>query len=194
MAPELMHARAAAMESLQNHYAPLQALVLVHIFDITDRSKDQTLESLISSLLGQMAIRHDQSAALLAARRAIAMKKGHTKIQEKRALLWTVLSSLRIPVFVLVDALDEADDYSSITGFLETMCAFPTISLLVSSRLRFLTGNMCASIVCYEEYEAKSDIRVLIRNALAEGGVLCKLPDVVLCQVEETLMGGAQGK
>ncbi|KAL1717147.1 hypothetical protein EV715DRAFT_264866 [Schizophyllum commune] len=157
-------------------------------------SQEQNLDSLLSSILGQLAILNRHSAVLLSESRSIAIKRGHTSTEEKCALLCKVLSSLDVPTFILVDALDEADQLDKVTGLLKTICDVPTVSLLVSGRIQTNIGSTVLNTVvqCMVD-DTDHDIKLLLDRALAEGSVLSMHKEYVHTKIRNTVLSGAKG-
>ena len=108
-----------------------------------------------------------------------------------------LLDDLSAPVFVVVDALDEADDANEdIIEFLENLRIRPDIRLLLSSRgevlFRERRMGLCDSHVIVSEELVKGDIGIVLHGALARGGALGKVKDTDL--VREALQVGADGR
>lgn len=174
----LMPVSAAALQNLQDHCAACckDAIVLSYFFDITDRSHRQNMDSLVSSLLCQLALQDSDAAAFLSENRVRATTRGHTTLEEKTCLLLRLLRARHSPVYILVDALDESDT-KRILPALKWLKTQQAVSLLVSARtaddLESLHGlHVVIARTAGDDY----DIDVVLKKAFTK-------PDGILAQV-----------
>lgn len=123
---------------------------------------------------------------------------GHSKPSSDvlRRLLDTVLDGMTERVFMVVDALDEAEDPEDIIRFMDHLRFRQNTSLLISSRaevtFRERLDELCDMHVLMTEGRVNEDIGRLLRYSLSARGTLSKVKDVDL--VNEALQSGAEGK
>ncbi|KAL1716229.1 hypothetical protein EV715DRAFT_205722, partial [Schizophyllum commune] len=186
---------AAAIRDLQAAVAILDdSLVLTHLFDTTG-SNPRNLRAFLASLLCQLACEIPECAALLHKLRSRA-SVGHAQIslEEMRHTLDGVLKTTDLHVFIVVDALDEADDHA-IIPFLSHLLTHTNVSLLMSSRYEVtfradLQARADASVSMTVD-RVTGDIQILLSALLTEGGSLGKVKEADL--VQNTLTAGANG-
>ncbi|KAL1694050.1 hypothetical protein GGG16DRAFT_48212, partial [Schizophyllum commune] len=188
---------AAAVRELEAHCALSDAgeIVLTHLFDVTNGSQARDLRALLSSLLCQLAhIREDIRSILLDLKET--HKHGHEQlpIESMHYYLDDVLDKIDSRIFVVVDALDEADD-RDVLPFLEQLHKRENISLLFSSRSEIPTRDKLEQLANaqIEMHGARvtDDITTLLNQAFAKGGALERIRDVD--NVRRALSEGADG-
>ncbi|KAL1727979.1 hypothetical protein EV714DRAFT_216136 [Schizophyllum commune] len=178
-------------------WADSEALVLYHFFDATNTSRSRDLRTLLSSLLCQLGhLRTESLPSLLRFHKDNMHGHSQPALDALHRLLDRLLDDLSAPVFVVVDALDEADDANEeIIEFLEHLRIRRDIRLLLSSRgevlFRERLMGLCDSHVIVSEELVKGDIGIVLHGALTRGGVLGKVKDTDL--VREALQVGADG-
>ncbi|KAL1727975.1 hypothetical protein EV714DRAFT_216172, partial [Schizophyllum commune] len=172
-----------------------QSLVLLQFFDATNGSHARDLRALLSSLLCQLAqLSYENLSALL----RLCEDNMHGMSQPTMASLQHQVSSLMDnspgPVFVVVDALDEAED-DDVVGFLAHLRMRVDVHLLLSSRgevhFHDRLHDLCDRTIVIQESAVKGDIDVVLLEALSRGGTLEKIKEVDL--VREALETGSDG-
>ncbi|KAL1717148.1 hypothetical protein EV715DRAFT_292550 [Schizophyllum commune] len=174
-----------------------QLLVLQHLFDATNGSHHRNLRTLFASLLCQLSHSDHESLSALSGLRENHMS-GNS--QPSLAALQHQLDSLldNIPghAFVVVDALDEADDVDVIK-LLEHLSTRPDVRLLLSSRGEVLfydrLHGLCDETIIIGDALVKDDIGTVIHGALNQGGALERVSKAMSSLVREALVTGADG-
>ncbi|KAL1665580.1 hypothetical protein GGF50DRAFT_52363, partial [Schizophyllum commune] len=170
------------------------SLVLTHLFDTTG-SNPRNSRAFLASLLCQLACEIPECAAHLHKLRSRA-SVGHAQIslEEMRHTLDGVLKTTGLHVFIVVDALDEADDHAIIL-FLSHLLTHTNVSLLMSSRyevtFRADLQALADASVSMTVDRVTGDIQTLLSALLTEGGSLGKVKETDL--VHNTLTAGANG-
>ncbi|KAL1690547.1 hypothetical protein GGG16DRAFT_125640 [Schizophyllum commune] len=122
---------------------------------------------------------------------------GHTQpsIETMQRHLRQALETAPSRVFLVVDALDEADD-RDIIPFLMSLLVLPNVSLLLSSRSEVLgreyLKKRCDAFISVNDYGVSHDIERLLDQAFAPRGALSGIGDAGT--VRQTLSAGADGK
>ena len=101
--------RASAIRDLEVHRAlcDAEAIVLRHLFDVTNGSQSRDIRALLSSLLCQLAHARDDCRTVLVGSRA-EHKHGHEQpsIESMRYHLDILLDNSDSRIFIVVDALE----------------------------------------------------------------------------------------
>ena len=183
---------AAAAQALQAYCASFtpESLVLIHLFDATDGASAQELHSLLSALLYQLALKSPICASTISESRKRAAESGYTTKFDKERLLMGLLRSLSQCIFIVIDALDEANE-ADVLPFLERLRDIPTVSLLCSRRTVTNAGTSDV-VISIDDNDTDSDIGTLLDIALSAGGALERIKD--RDGVRQTLLAGAEGK
>ncbi|KAL1712989.1 hypothetical protein EV715DRAFT_212619 [Schizophyllum commune] len=174
----------------------LQGLVLIHYFDVTDSSQPRTFRALLSSFLCQLAYSNEDSRRALLRLFEESMN-GHSKPSPEamRRQIDAIIDGMAARVFLVVDALDEAECSEDIIEFMFHLRFKRNTSLLVSSRTEVLfrqrLSDLCDTHVLMSEELVSRDIDILLRRALSESGTLSKVKEVGL--VNDALQSGAEG-
>ncbi|KAL1672120.1 hypothetical protein EV122DRAFT_225331, partial [Schizophyllum commune] len=174
----------------------LQGLVLTHYFDVTDSSQPRTFRALLSSFLCQLAYANEDSRRALLRLFEESMN-GHSKPSPEamKRQIDAIIDGMAARVFLVVDALDEAECPEDIIEFMCHLRFKRNTSLLVSSRTEVLfrqrLSDLCDTHVLMSGELVSRDIDILLRRALSEGGTLSKVKDVGL--VNDALQSGAEG-
>ncbi|KAL1684939.1 hypothetical protein GGG16DRAFT_106676 [Schizophyllum commune] len=182
---------AAAAQALQAYcasFAP-ESLVLIHLFDATNGASAQELHSLLSALLYQLALKSPTCASTISESRKKAAESGYTTKADKERLLMGLLRSLSQRIFIVIDALDEANE-ADVLPFLERLRDIPTVSLLSSRRTATNAGTFDI-VISIDDNDTDSDIGTLLDIAMSAGGALEKIKDRE--GVRQTLLAGAEG-
>ncbi|KAI4519020.1 hypothetical protein K525DRAFT_287676 [Schizophyllum commune Loenen D] len=122
---------------------------------------------------------------------------GHTQpsIETMQRHLRQALETAPSRVFLVVDALDEADD-RDIIPFLMSLLDLPTVSLLLSSRSELLgreyLERRCDAPISVNDYVVSRDIERLLDQTFAPGGALSRVVDAGTAR--QALSAGADGK
>ncbi|KAL1676549.1 hypothetical protein EV122DRAFT_253183 [Schizophyllum commune] len=107
-----------------------------------------------------------------------------------------LVDNLPGPVFIVVDALDEADD-ADVIKFLEDLHARPDVRLLLSSRGEVLfydrLHGLCDETIIIGDALVKDDIGTVIHGALNQGGALERVSKDMSSLVREALVTSADG-
>ncbi|KAI5826445.1 hypothetical protein K523DRAFT_375005 [Schizophyllum commune Tattone D] len=176
--------RAGAIQNLRAYCCSQdpQQLVLQHFFDATNGSHHRNLRALLASLLCQLAQFSNESLSVLS-----EIRKDHMSGNSQPSLdtlqhqLNGLVDNLPGPVFIVVDALDEADD-ADVIKFLEDLHARPDVRLLLSSRGEVLfydrLHGLCDETIIIGDALVKDDIGTVIHGALNQGGALERKADV----------------
>ncbi|KAI4518782.1 hypothetical protein K525DRAFT_144757, partial [Schizophyllum commune Loenen D] len=172
-------------------------LVLQHFFDATNGSHHRNLRALYASLLCQLAQFSNESLSVLS-----EIRKDHMSGNSQPSLdtlqhqLSGLLDNLSGPVFIVVDALDEADD-ADVIKFLEDLRARLDVRLLLSSRGEVLFNDrlhgLCDETIIIGDALVKDDIGTVIHGALNQGGALERVSKDMSSLVREALVTGADG-
>ncbi|KAL1728411.1 hypothetical protein EV714DRAFT_215158, partial [Schizophyllum commune] len=183
---------AAAAQALQAYCASFvpESLVLIHLFDATNGASAQELHSLLSALLYQLALKSPICASTISESRKKAAESGYTTKFDKERLLMGLLRSLSQRIFVVIDALDEANE-ADVLPFLARLRDIPTVSLLCSRRTATNAGAFDI-VISIDDNDTDSDIGTLLDIAMSAGGALEKIKD--RDGVRQTLLAGAEGK
>ncbi|KAI5834919.1 hypothetical protein K523DRAFT_329266 [Schizophyllum commune Tattone D] len=183
---------AAAAQALQAYCASFipESLVLIHLFDATDGASARELHSLLSALLYQLALKSPTCASTISESRKKAAESGYTTKADKERLLMGLLRSLSQRIFIVIDALDEANE-ADVLPFLARLRDIPTVSLL-SSRRTATSAGAFDIVISIDDNDTDSDIGTLLDIALSAGGALEKIKDRE--GVRQTLLAGAEGK
>ncbi|TRM55598.1 hypothetical protein BD626DRAFT_416155, partial [Schizophyllum amplum] len=189
---------AAAIRDLEAHAASFDAtsVVLTHLFDTTSSSQPRTLRVLLSSLLCQLAYsRHELAARLVELRKSTSIGHSQLSLETMRISLDTLLTTTRLRLFIVVDALDEAND-PAVLLFLAHLRTHINVSLMVSSRYEVCFREdleaLSDSRVAIDERRVTGDINTFLATLLNKGGLLSQVGDTDV--VQETLIAGADGK
>ena len=169
-------------------------LVLAHLFDATNASASpRDLTSLLSALLYQLAIKNSRCASIICELRRKAVEHGYSTQEDKERMLTMLLRAISMRVFIVIDALDEADDMN-IAPFLQRLKMISTVSLLASQRIVLGSGTVAIfdTIVSVDGYDTSGDINILISSAISRGGVLERIKDSD--RVRTVLLARADGK
>ena len=196
--PQAFLSSATAVRDLQASCASADrgALTLMHFFDTTRGSLPRNLRALLSSYLCQLAHHLEGSFAPLLNLWKEHMS-GHTQpsIETMQRHLRQALETAPSRVFLVVDALDEADDLN-IIPFLMSLLVLPTVSLLLSSRSEVLgreyLERRCDAPLSVNDYVVSHDIERLLDQAFAPGGALSRVVDAGTAR--QALSAGADGK
>ncbi|KAL1694065.1 hypothetical protein GGG16DRAFT_110669 [Schizophyllum commune] len=188
---------ASAIRDLEVHRAlcAAEAIVLRHLFDVTNGSQTRDIRALLSSLLCQLDHVRDDCRTVLVGLRA-EHKQGHEQpsIESMRHHLDMLLDDSDSRIFIVVDALDETDD-KDVVALLEHLRTRPDVSLLISSRTAVLAREKLERLASVELDMTKSpvanDIASSLDQAFTRGGALEKIRDVDF--VRESLSVGADG-
>lgn len=183
---------AAAAQALQAYCASCvpESLVLIHLFDATNGASAQELHSLLSALLYQLALKSPTCASTISEARKKAADSGYTTKFDKERLFMGLLRSFSQCIFVVIDALDEANE-ADVLPFLERLRDIPTVSLL-SSRRTATNASTFDVVISIDDNDTDSDIGTLLDIAMSAGGALEKIKDRE--GVRQTLLAGAEGK
>ncbi|KAL1673138.1 hypothetical protein EV122DRAFT_223290, partial [Schizophyllum commune] len=189
---------AVAIREMQARFAIYEEpkVLLAHYFDATNSLRRRDLKELISSLLCQLVdVSDEYLAALMLLRNK--HKQGHSQplLDDLKHHLRDFLASITLPIVVVIDALDEADD-DGIIAFLQDLLELnPRVSLVISSRtevpyhedLRHLADIQLA----ISKHLVQLDISVLLDSVLA--GPLAKLKAGDVQLVRRILSNGSEG-
>ncbi|TRM67243.1 hypothetical protein BD626DRAFT_396430, partial [Schizophyllum amplum] len=169
---------AAAIKDIEANLASSSAagLTVTHLFDTTNGRKNRTLRDLVSSLLCQLALKREECATeLLKLRQASSMGRSQLSLEVMQRQLDSLIQTMPMRVFIVVDALDEADD-DNIIPFLEHLRAHANVSLLFSSRhevlFRAQLEKISDSQIPMEEILVAEDITTALEQLLCSGGAL----------------------
>ncbi|TRM70009.1 hypothetical protein BD626DRAFT_580263 [Schizophyllum amplum] len=169
---------AAAMEELRasSTFGKTEQVVS-HMFDVTNVKHRRDLRALISSILCQLASRNAQCLdALLTLRTKHSVGCAEAAVEELDIHLNQMLRTIqRSRIFIVIDALDEAD-CQDIIPFLGRLRHLMKVSLLVSSRkdvsFRNALEEICDTQVVMDEALVARDIKIALDHYLGPGGVL----------------------
>ncbi|KAI5826703.1 hypothetical protein K523DRAFT_248431, partial [Schizophyllum commune Tattone D] len=184
---------AAAISELQEHckshgWAPL---VLSFLFDVTDHSRRQDKDALVSSLMCQMALKSSLCADILCREINDATAQGYMQIQAKKTVLELMLEPWYNPVFIIVDALDECKVHE-ILPILEWLRSNRIVSLLITHRTTSDLKGLCDTAIAMCGAKLDDDIKIVIDSALFKpGGALNQA--TLRGQICATLQAKAQG-
>ncbi|KAL1734526.1 hypothetical protein EV714DRAFT_168191, partial [Schizophyllum commune] len=174
------------------------AITVVHLFDVTDQSHGRDLRALISSLLCQLAlVREGAQATLYDSFKSHMHGQQQPSQEDLRQLLHHILSKITGRIFVVVDALDEADDtHEKLLPFLEEQVSqHPMLSLLVSSRREVpffdRLAKLCPVHTVMHEKRVSGDIDKMLGHHFRPGGMLAGVTNGE--KVQERLRDGADG-
>ncbi|KAI5900386.1 uncharacterized protein SCHCODRAFT_02674819 [Schizophyllum commune H4-8] len=182
---------AAAAQALQAYCASSvpESLVIIHLFDATNGASAQDLHSLLSALLYQVALKSPTCASTISESRQKAAESGYTTKFDKERLLMGLLRSLSQCTFIVIDALDEADE-ADVLPFLERLRDIPTVSLLASRRTVTGAGTFDV-VISIDDNDTDGDIGTVLDIAMSAGGALERIKD--RDGVRQTLLAGAEG-
>ncbi|KAI5889921.1 uncharacterized protein SCHCODRAFT_02507568, partial [Schizophyllum commune H4-8] len=183
---------AAAAQVLQARCVALtpQPLVLVHLFDTTDGSHVRDLRTLLSALVYQVALKCPQSALTIFEARKRAIENGFATKTDKERLLMSLLRAVSSRVFIVIDALDEAEQ-TDVLPFLHRLKGISTVSLLASRRTPVNVAHLFDIMVAVGDNDTDSDIGAVLDISLSSGGVLESIRD--RDGVRQALLAGAEG-
>ncbi|KAL1753667.1 hypothetical protein FB107DRAFT_217306, partial [Schizophyllum commune] len=171
------------------------AIVLSHLFDMTNVSQARDLRALLASVLCQLAIHHADCVPMLS-QFCTDNSAGHAQapLEGMRLRLMMILRSMAPRrVYLVVDALDEADD-KQVIRFVADLRACENVSLLVSIRAatafhKELEG-LCDAQASMDDDIVNTDIEASLDSIIARGP-LASLPN--LSQIREVLLARADG-
>ncbi|TRM67271.1 hypothetical protein BD626DRAFT_396259, partial [Schizophyllum amplum] len=172
---------AAAIMDIEANIASFSAtdFTVTHLFDTTNGRKNRTLRALVSSLLCQLALKRSECAVeLLKLRKANSMGRSQPLLEAMQRHLDSLLRTLPMHVFIVVDALDEAnnDNFDKIIPFLEHLLTHANVSLLFSSRhevpFRVQLEKLAHAHVPMEEGLVTDEIMTVLDQVLRSGGTL----------------------
>lgn len=174
--------------------------VLIWYFDFSDDQK-QLLDALLRSLLAQACELLDQIPPEVMD--LFVTDKEHTRhpsLDRKTLLdlMKTVFASFD-NVMIVVDALDESSEVSSVLGFLHDLkgTAFENVKWLVTSRQKQEIGESLLGIqtgvVSLDNTFVDADIRCFISQCLTRDPKLSSKPARIKQQIEDTLTEKAHG-
>lgn len=166
-------------------------LVLVHLFDATDGSHARDVRTLLSALLCQVALKCPQSAPTVLEARSRSIENGFATKIDKERLLMSLLRAVSSRVFIVIDALDEAEQ-TGVLPFLERLKGLSTVSLLASRRTAMDVALSFDTIVSIGTNDTDDDIGAALDVSLSSGGVLESIRD--RDGVRQALLAGAEGK
>ncbi|KAL1703120.1 hypothetical protein EV121DRAFT_208616, partial [Schizophyllum commune] len=174
-----------------------QPLVLHYFFDATNGSHYRNLRALFASLLCQLAQFSNESLSVLSETREDHMSgNSQPSLDTLQNQLSGLLDNLPGPVFIVVDALDEADD-PDVIKVLEDLRARPDVRLLLSSRggVRFYDrlDDLCDRTIIIWDGLVKDDIGAVIQGAFNQGGPLVRMATNDINLTREALETGADG-
>ncbi|KAI5885798.1 uncharacterized protein SCHCODRAFT_01161903, partial [Schizophyllum commune H4-8] len=170
------------------------SFAFLHVFDMTNNAARRNLYALLSSVLCQLAHHVPDTVAILSQARREHMR-GHVEPLLSELKHYLKLALDRSPhVFLVIDALDEADD-PEIIPFLCQLKARHKVSLLVSSRSelvsRWQLENLTDERVDIFEDIVAGDIGILLDQVFKRDGRLAGIRDVH--RVRDALESGADG-
>ena len=190
---DMFHFSAAASQALQAYGVSTLpgSLVLVHLFDTTHGSGTQDLHAALSALLYQMASKSTECAHAILESRKKAIESGFTTKTDKERLLMNLLRAASSQIFIVIDALDEADE-ADILPFLMRLRELSTVSLLASRRTAINVAALFDIVVSVEDSDTDSDIRTVLDLSMSSGGALESIRD--RDGVRQALLARAEGK
>lgn len=166
-------------------------LVLVHLFDATDGSHARDVRTLLSALLCQVALKCPQCAPTVLEARNRSIENGFATKIDKERLLMSLLRAVSSRVFIVIDALDEAEQ-TGVLPFLGRLKGLSTVSLLASRRTAMDVALSFDTIVSVGTNDTDDDIGAALDVSLSSGGVLESIRD--RDGVRQALLAGAEGK
>ncbi|KAI9764110.1 MAG: hypothetical protein M1840_008670 [Geoglossum simile] len=171
---------------------------IFYYFDFND-SKKQEVASLLRSILAQLASRDLKTLNEV---ESLYRQNDRGKQQpDKKSLLSVLLSVLQSPprTYLIIDALDECSQRGEMLKVLSNIyqrCS-KEVNILVTSRkeydIELVLDDLATSIIGIQQTAVDSDIRIHVKNCLAEDVKLKKWPPVVKKEVEDALVRGAHG-
>ncbi|KAL1727965.1 hypothetical protein EV714DRAFT_216137, partial [Schizophyllum commune] len=172
-------------------------LILQHFFDATNGSHYRNLRAFFASLLCQLAQFSDESLSVLSEIREDHMSgNSQASLDALQRQLNGLLDNLPGPVFIVVDALDEADD-ADVIKVLEDLRARLDVRLLLASRGEVLfydrLHGLCDETIIIGDALVKDDIGTVIQGAFDQGGALERVSKDMNSLVREALVTGADG-
>ncbi|KAL1671424.1 hypothetical protein EV122DRAFT_226616, partial [Schizophyllum commune] len=188
---------AGAMRELKTHCAVSQGIAVAHFFDATAGSPLNDRRDLISSLLCQIVHhRKDCLADLVQLYENNMSGKAQAPLDDLQFELSKVLRGTTSRTFIIIDAIDEAED-EDLPSILEELCALNSVSFLISSR---------SEVACSKDLKRLSnvqlrmnkqvvarDIATHLDGAFAKNGILRKVKKEHIELVRSTLENGARG-
>ncbi|TRM57331.1 hypothetical protein BD626DRAFT_465218, partial [Schizophyllum amplum] len=170
------------------------SLTLTHLFDTTG-SSPRNVRALLSALLCQLAYNvPDCAAQLLKLSETASTGNSQPSLRAMRHNLDVMLTDTHLHLFIVVDALDEADD-PAVIPVLANLQTYTNVSLMVSSRYEVIFREDLEaafdSQVAMDQDRVTGDINSLLAALMTKGGLLDKITDTNL--VQETLSSEADG-
>ena len=110
---------------------------------------------------------------------------------DKERLLMNLLRAASSRIFIVIDALDEADE-AGILPFLMRLRELSTVSLLASRRTAVNVAALFDVVVSVEDSDTDSDIRTVLDLSMSSGGALESIRD--RDGVRQALLARAEGK
>ncbi|TRM57341.1 hypothetical protein BD626DRAFT_586757 [Schizophyllum amplum] len=187
---------AAVIRDLQADAASSDAesITLSHLFDTTG-SSPRNLRAFLSSLLCQLAYHLPECASRLLKAREDASGRAQLSLDMMRYNLDAVIRATQMHLFVVIDALDEADDPKTTVLFLKHLRTYDNVSLIVSSRMevafRADLEALCDTRVAMDVKRVTGDITIVLATYLAPNGLLGDVSNKSL--VSDKLREGADG-
>ncbi|KAL1725047.1 hypothetical protein EV714DRAFT_188636, partial [Schizophyllum commune] len=151
------------------------------------------MDSFLSSLLCQLALRDQHCMASLAKACQRSISNGYFTSSEKLDTLIGILGNT-LQVFLVVDALDEALDHehARVLGALRKLRSCTNISVLVSSRVPLANEDLQRAFVSIDRVQNNTDIRTTLDIEFRYGGRLAAIANAEI--VRNKLMLRAEGK
>ncbi|TRM67255.1 hypothetical protein BD626DRAFT_397030, partial [Schizophyllum amplum] len=174
------------------------ALTITHLFDTTNGSHPRNLRALLSSLLCQLAYNRDECAVhILKLRTGAAVGASQLSLDTLQDHVDTMLESMVMRVFIVVDALDEAED-NKIIPFIAHLRTHANVSLILSSRHEALfqadLEGLSDSEIPMREDLVVEDITLVLERLLRSGGALdTKTDQHIKDRIREVIQETADG-
>lgn len=165
-------------------------------FDFNDKDK-QSPELLISTLLVQLSAQ--STTVMLEVVKFKAEYSKTVKHPQKESLVAILLRLLDDfnDVFIVLDALDECDDYQELCTILFEIVISPKVHLLATSRwLQFLEqsfNQLRATHVTLKQEGQDLDIRLYTSHVVSSDVQLRQWPTVTQARIEKVLSSKARG-
>lgn len=161
--------------------------------------KKRTAEAVTRSLIAQLS---SQSEKYYEDIEILYTEHQHGKRQPTLTSLFTTLHRLILQfntVYIVIDALDEAEDVEEVFQLLQKAkeWTLPSLHILVSSRqlydIQKALEYIATDQIFIHERFIQDDIKLYLRTSLLQDRKLSRWPEEVLKEVEETLLLQARG-
>ncbi|KAL1736106.1 hypothetical protein EV714DRAFT_198987, partial [Schizophyllum commune] len=170
------------------------SLVVAHFLDATDKSQARNLREFLASMLCQIGrLQDDYHPALLSLYSQNEDGSREPPIEELRKCLSIIIRGTSTHIFIVLDALDEAQEMDKIIACVRQLREYENVTLLISSRGNSHNGlsELCSEHIIMRDELLEGDVKEVVDKALCNDGALSRIDSSLREEVRYRLHNAA---